>query len=124
LTFIIATATNVPRVTRSVRELCRRFGTPIATVDGVTYYDFSTIDQVFAASTGELFGPCNLVYRARAIQVVAGVLKERPRGWLDDLRRLSYVEAHQVLDDLPSYGPKVSDCACLFGLGFGEAVPV
>jgi N-glycosylase/DNA lyase len=124
LTFTIATATNVPRVTRSVRELCRRFGTLVAVVDGVAYHDFPTIDQVLAAPTDELFGPCNLAYRARAIQAVAGVLKQRPPGWLDDQRKMPYVEAHRALDDLPSYGPKVSDCACLFGLGFGEAVPV
>src|ERR1700736_525666 len=36
LTFSIATATNVPRVTRSIRETCARFGSVIAVVDGVT----------------------------------------------------------------------------------------
>ena len=124
MTFAIATATNVPRVTRSVREICRRFGTPIAHVDGAEYHEFPTVEQVLAAPVDELFGPCNLAYRARAIQAVARALKERPTGWLDELREAPYPDAHAALDALPAYGPKVSDCACLFGLDHAEAVPV
>ncbi|HEX5418040.1 MAG TPA: DNA glycosylase [Chloroflexota bacterium] len=124
LTFTIATATNVPRVTRSVRELCRRFGAPLATVEGATYHDFPTVAALLAAPTDELYGPCNLAYRARSIQAVAGGLAGRPADWLSSLRALPYADAHRALDDLPFYGPKVADCACLFGLGFDEAVPV
>lgn len=124
LTFAIATATNVPRVTRSVGEICRRFGTPIAPLDGVTYHDFPTIEQILGAPPAELYGPCNLAYRARSIQAIAGALQARPAIWLDDLRTASYPEAHAALDALPFYGPKVSDCVALFGLGFDQAVPV
>jgi N-glycosylase/DNA lyase len=124
LTFAIATATNVPRVTRSVGEVARRFGAPIAVVDGVQYHDFPDLEGILAAPTDELFGPCNLAYRARSIQAIARAIAERPTGWLQCLRRLPYLEAHAALDELPFYGPKVSDCACLFGLGFDEAVPV
>ncbi len=124
LTFTIATATNVPRVTRGVREVCARFGRRIAIVDGAPYHDFPTPDAILGASVDELFGPCNLAYRARAIQAVARAVVERPPEWLDCLRALPYTAAHAALDDLPFYGPKVSDCVCLFGLGFDEAVPV
>lgn len=124
LTFTIATATNLPRVTRSVHAICRRFGRPIATIGGVTYHDFPRIEALLAAPTEELFGPCNLAYRARSIQAVARALAERPPDWPGQLRELPYPEAHRHLDDLPFFGPKVSDCVCLFGLGFDEAVPV
>lgn len=124
LTFTIATATNVPRVTRSVREVCRHFGAPLVTVGDTTYHDFPTIPALLAAPTDELYGPCNLAYRARSIQAVARALAERPADWLTSLRKLPYPEAHRALDDLPFYGPKVADCACLFGLGYDEAVPV
>src|ERR1035437_8873077 len=56
LTFTMATATNVPRVTRNVRELCDRFGTIVASLDGSTYHDFPTIDQILAAPVEELYG--------------------------------------------------------------------
>ena len=34
------------------------------------------------------------------------------------------VRVLEALDNLPFIGPKVSDCVCLFGLGFDEAAPV
>lgn len=124
LTFAIATATNVPRVTRSVGEVSRRFGTPLATVQGVTFHDFPDPNQILAAPVEELFGLCNLAYRARSIRAVARALVERPDGWLDALRQRPYPEVHAALDELPFFGPKVSDCVALFGLGFDQAVPV
>jgi len=66
-------------------------------------------------------------------------------GWLDGLRnpespslgcvaqtggdmkaggREGYRDAHERLLELQGVGPKVADCICLFGLGWGEAVPV
>jgi N-glycosylase/DNA lyase len=124
LTFTMATATNVPRVTRNVRELCDRFGTIVASLDGTTYHDFPTIDQILAAPVEELYGPCNLAYRARSIHAVARAVAERGESWSDRLASLPYAEAHRSLDELPFFGPKVSDCVCLFGCGFDEAVPV
>ncbi|KAB8606272.1 hypothetical protein FH972_025901 [Carpinus fangiana] len=46
----------------------------------------------------------------------AGVMK--PEG------REGYREAHAALLELQGVGPKVADCVCLMGLGWGEAVPV
>ena len=124
LTFTIATATNVPRVTRSIAAICQHFGAPIAVVDGVEYHDFPALEAVLAAPLDELFGACNLAYRARSIQAVARAIQDRPATWLDGVSGLSYPDAHRALDDLPFLGPKVSDCICLFGLGRSEAVPV
>ncbi|RBQ85405.1 hypothetical protein VDGD_04265 [Verticillium dahliae] len=36
----------------------------------------------------------------------------------------TYKEAHEALLALAGVGPKVADCVCLMGLGWGEAVPV
>ncbi|KAK4039310.1 N-glycosylase/DNA lyase [Parachaetomium inaequale] len=36
----------------------------------------------------------------------------------------TYRTAHEALLTLPGVGPKVADCVCLMGLGWGEAVPV
>ena len=38
--------------------------------------------------------------------------------------RPGYRAAHSALLDLQGVGPKVADCVCLMGLGWGEAVPV
>ena len=124
LTFTIATATNVPRVTRSIAALSQRFGDRIAVVDGMAYHAFPTLGAILAAPLDDLFGACNLAYRARSIKAVAGSIRERPEGWTSDLTTLPYADAHRALDALPFLGPKVSDCICLFGLGHADAVPV
>ena len=38
--------------------------------------------------------------------------------------RDGYRTAHAELLALQGVGPKVADCVCLMGLGWGEAVPV
>lgn len=85
-------------------------------------------------------------YRAKYIHETAlTVANERPLGWLDSLRnpespaypertssegkmkpegRDGYREAHEGILELKGCGPKVADCVCLMGLGWGEAVPV
>ncbi|MGH2457746.1 MAG: DNA glycosylase [Chloroflexota bacterium] len=124
LTFTIATATNVPRVTRSIAALSQRHGDPIAVVDGVEYRDFPTLDAILAAPSDDLFHACDLAYRARSIKAVAGSIHGRPPSWASDLAKAAYPDAHRALDELPFLGPKVSDCICLFGLGHDDAVPV
>lgn len=70
------------------------------------------------------------------------MVTEKPAGWLDSLcnsegpdvkidieilksgGRLGYREAHSQLLELQGVGPKVADCVALFGLHWGEAVPV
>ena len=82
-------------------------------------------------------------YRAGYIAKTAVIVaKVKPKGWLEGLcnqevyddgldqkalppgGRDGYRNAHQELLSLLGVGPKVADCVCLMGLGWGEAVPV
>lgn len=42
----------------------------------------------------------------------------------DEVGPPTYKKAHEALLTLPGVGPKVSDCVCLMGLGWGESVPI
>lgn len=80
-------------------------------------------------------------YRAKYIVETARVIAhQKPALWLESLRNpsrrglqdggrpegpaLTYKEAHAALLSLAGVGPKVADCVCLMGLGWGESVPV
>ncbi|CAH0049775.1 unnamed protein product [Clonostachys solani] len=80
-------------------------------------------------------------YRAKYIAETARIVaKEKPSNWLETLRNpdnpgfgsqltpdarvCTYKEAHEELLALKGVGPKVADCVCLMGLGWGESVPV
>ena len=47
-----------------------------------------------------------------------------PAGEMLSAGRKGYRTAHEELLALQGVGPKVADCVCLMGLGWGEAVPV
>ncbi|RMZ26938.1 hypothetical protein D0859_09000 [Hortaea werneckii] len=82
---------------------------------------------------------------AKYLYQTACIVSEKGEGWLDALRnpesptlgtkpepagewkpegRDGYRQAHEALLSLQGVGPKVADCVCLMGLGWGEAVPV
>lgn len=84
-------------------------------------------------------------YRAKYLHTTAVMVTSERKGWLDGLRnpecpligqsasnagemlaggREGYRMAHEQLLRLQGVGPKVADCVCLMGLGWGEAVPV
>lgn len=124
LSFAIASATNVPRIRRSIALMAARFGEPIAIVDGAPYFRFPTAAALASADSRELYVDCNLAYRVDTLQAIARVLETRGEHWLTELRGQRYDAAHAALDALSGIGPKIADCVCLFGLGFQPAVPV
>lgn len=63
-------------------------------------------------------------YRAASIPRVAREVIDRGEGWLEGLKSATYDNARLALMSLPSIGPKLADCICLFGLHFDAAVPV
>lgn len=80
-------------------------------------------------------------YRAKYIAETARIIAlEKSSNWLETLRNpdnpgfdtvkvpvdqhVTYKEAHEQLLSLKGVGPKVADCVCLMGLGWGESVPV
>ncbi|MFX8414280.1 hypothetical protein ABTL42_19305, partial [Acinetobacter baumannii] len=44
--------------------------------------------------------------------------------WFADLRRADYQEAFKELLSVPGFGPKLTDCVLLYGLGHTESFPI
>jgi N-glycosylase/DNA lyase len=121
LTFVCSPASNIVRITRSVDLLARLYGRPI---EGSGYFAFPSIEALAATEPGELMARTGLGFRGRYLRAVAGELLRRPPKWVERLCAVEHGQARSALQTLPSVGPKIADCACLFGLGHDQAVPV
>ncbi|EXJ95217.1 N-glycosylase/DNA lyase [Capronia coronata CBS 617.96] len=144
--FICSSNNNIVRISQMVDKLCTHYGKYIATLDGRPYHDFPDPSALTGINVEAHLRELGFGYRAKYIARTANMVAEaRERGWLDSLRnpespayghsaspggmmkpegRDGYREAHQSLLELQGVGPKVADCVCLMGLGWGEAVPV
>ncbi len=124
LSYVCSTANSVPRISRSVEEISRRYGRLIGSPEGEPFYAFPTARALAEAPEEELWRECGLGWRGSNVKRVAADLLEKPEGWPEQLRALPYREAKADLMELRGIGAKIADCVCLFSLGKDEAVPV
>jgi N-glycosylase/DNA lyase len=121
VSFLCSIRNNIPNIQRMTQRIRDRYG-PSYKFRGRGYYGFPTVEQLSKATVDELktFG---LDWRAEFIarstaSILAGDIKP------EDLVRMEYDEAHEVLKELHGVGDKVADCVCLFSLGFLQAFPI
>ena len=129
-----------------MEKLCIHYGPEVGQVGAQTFHDMPGPSALMAPGVEARLRLLGFGYRAKYLHWTAVTLAEiRPVGWLDCLRnpespilgakpsnaggmlpggREGYRRAHEELLELRGVGPKVADCVCLMGLGWGEAVPV
>lgn len=117
----------------------------------VPYHDFPPPEALTGSDVEATLRNLGFGYRAKYIYQTACVVANEKGGipWLESLMnpealtldaaaptsenreepipptgREGYRAAHAALLELTGVGPKVADCVCLMGLGWGEAVPV
>lgn len=144
--FICSSNNNIIRISQMVEKLCIHYGPYLGHSEGHPYHDFPPASALTGTNVERHLRELGFGYRAKYIyQTAVMIAEERDAGWLESLRnpespvlgsehaaagdmkpegRDGYREAHAKLLDLQGVGPKVADCVCLFGLGWGEAVPV
>lgn len=143
--FICSSNNNIIRISQMVNNLCLHWGPVLGRIDGETYHDFPTPSDLAVDGVEAKLRALGFGYRAKYIYQTACMIAGKPDGWLDSLRnpespvlgtkpspagawspegRAGYRAAHEALLELQGVGPKVADCVCLMGLGWGEAVPV
>ncbi|KAK2590348.1 8-oxoguanine glycosylase ogg1 [Conoideocrella luteorostrata] len=125
-----------------VHKLCNHYGPLIGHIGDEPMHDFPTPEDLTDKNVESHLRELGFGYRAKYIANTARVVAfEKPAYWLESLRNprhqgpkaspadsisghATYKEAHEALLSLPGVGPKVADCVCLMGLGWGESVPV
>ena len=129
-----------------MEKLCLHYGPRIGRIGSKTFHDMPTPSALTAPGVEAHLRQLGFGYRAKYLYRTAVMLaEERGDDWLDCLRnpespilgaepsdagemllggREGYRRAHEELLALQGVGPKVADCVCLMGLGWGEAVPV
>ena len=144
--FICSSNNNIVRISQMVEKLCLHYGPLIGHLDGLAYHDFPLPSSLTGQNVENHLRELGFGYRAKYIHRTAVmVANERLPGWLDSLRnpespimgykvspagewalegRDGYRTAHEALLELQGVGPKVADCVCLMGLGWGESIPV
>ena len=114
--FILSANNNVTRIRNLTAALCERYGRPCGGL-----YSFPTPEALASADPDELRA-LKVGYRAPFLKSTAQRVCD---GFpLNDLRSMSYEDAHAMLVSLPGVGDKVADCVLLFGCGHTSAFPV
>ena len=121
ISFILSSASNIPRIRGNIRRLCEEFGEQKFDVFGV-YHSFPSIKALASASIND-FKKLGFGYRASYIWETSVKVAENP-GFLSKIGSLSYIEARQELCKLSGVGEKVADCVLLFGYDRLESFPV
>ncbi|PLN79311.1 DNA glycosylase [Aspergillus taichungensis] len=149
VSFICSSNNNIARISQMVEKLCVHYGPLVACVDGRAYHDFPGPEALATVGVESRLRELGFGYRAKYIYQTAVIVAEkRDKGWLgslanpeypafgmnpvvadggeemEDAGREGYRRAHEGLLELQGVGPKVADCVCLMGLGWGESVPV
>ena len=129
-----------------MEKLCIHYGTFVGHIGAQAFYDMPTPAALTDPKVEMHLRQLGFGYRAKYLyQTAVMITQEHSEDWLDTLRnpettvldrksasagemppggREGYRRAHEQLLALQGVGPKVADCVCLMGLGWGEAVPV
>ncbi|HEX7077758.1 MAG TPA: DNA glycosylase [Candidatus Eisenbacteria bacterium] len=117
--FICSAAANIRKITACVEGLAARFGSEIS---GSPHRTFPGVERLARSRESELRA-LGLGFRAPFLLATARRLAEGPWDW-EALRDAPIEEARARLVALPGVGPKIADCALLFGVGRLDAYPV
>lgn len=115
--FIISQNNNIPRIKGIIDRLCTVFGEDI----GGGFYSFPTAERL-ALLEAEDLSDIRAGFRAKYIIDAARRVSSGEID-LEALKAQDADTARQTLMKIKGVGPKVADCALLYGLGHIEAFP-
>lgn len=116
--FILSQNNNIPRIQKIIRSLCALFGEEIA--PGA--FSFPSYQQLAGLSLEDL-APIRSGFRAKYILDAAKKLC-RSAPSLQEIQEASLPDARFLLRQIKGVGPKVAECALLYGFHRLEAFPM
>jgi N-glycosylase/DNA lyase len=119
--FICSSAKQFVQICQVVDNLCRTLGEPFE-AGKREVFAFPPAAAVARATHTQLWS-CKMGFRAKNL-LAAAQLVDSGRVQLEAIATMDYPRAVEELTRLPGVGPKVADCALLFGWGRQEAFPV
>ena len=118
ISFIISQNNNIPRIKNSINKFCERFGEKITN----EHYSFPTVENLLTVKKEDLQG-LSLGYRD---DYIVDCIQKISTGELilEEVCTLDIEQARVKLRTIKGVGPKVAECALLFGFHRLEAFPI
>lgn len=93
--FICSSNNNIPRISGMVEKLCQEYGEKLGEIDGIAYFAFPAIKDLKGSKVEEHLRSVGFGYRAKFVsQCASYILHHHDSKWLENLRSVSYEEAH------------------------------
>ena len=121
ISYIISANNNIPRISKSVNEISKRYGKKIK-YDGEEYYLFPTSEQLKNVTIEE-YRDCGVGFRDKYIYNTVRAINSGEFN-LDEIKDLLTNLLREKLLSLMGIGPKVADCILLFSCGRQEVFPI
>ena len=116
--FIISQNNNIPRIKGIIERLCTFFGEDLGGGD----FSFPSAERLAVLSEQDL-APIRSGFRAKYILDAARRVASGETE-LEKVAAMPIDEARAELQKIKGVGPKVAECALLYGFGRAEAFPV
>ena len=121
ISFIVSSNSNIPNIRMRLQKLCRKFGKKVR----FQKRDFILFPEPkrLARATLQELKECKLGYRSKYVLDTSQAIASGEVD-LDELKKMKYEQAREVLLKLPGIGDKVADCVMLFSLEKLDSFPL
>ena len=121
ISFIVSSNSNIPNIRMRLQKLCRKFGKKIR----FQKRDFVLFPEPkrLARATLQELKECKLGYRSKYVLDASRAIASGEIV-LDELKKMKYEQAKELLLKLPGIGDKVADCVMLFSLEKLDSFPL
>ena len=121
ISFIVSSNSNIPNIRMRLQKLCRKFGKKVR-FQKRNFVLFPEPKRLARATLQEL-KECKLGYRSKYVLDTSQAIASGEVD-LDELKKMKYEQAREVLLKLPGIGDKVADCVMLFSLEKLDSFPL